>query len=965
MTGRGMTPTTLKRRLHHEAYTVALLCPLEVELSAARYMLDEEHERLSGNNQDPNTYILGSLSGHNVVLASLPKGSQGTVSAATVAIHLMRTFPAIDLRLLVGIGGGIPSKANDIRLGDVVVSAPEGTLGGVVEYDLGKETKSGFRRKGILCPPPTEWRVMMTSMESDHRIRSNRIAEFLSEMLQRYPELEEYRRPPSERDILFPSDYIHAHDGATCASCDRTKAVQRLRRTPSDESHVFYGLIASGNRVMKDGEKRDRLARESGGAICCEMEAAGLMNQFQCVVIRGIADYCDSHKNDDWHAYAAVAAAALAKEILLYTEPRCPQPSWEYEQPLPEWKANVLRRLHLCSYRDAKNRNPQRVGGTCQWFTNHHLFRSWKEGNGSGLLWISADPGCGKSVLTRYLLDEILLSSRTSIVCYFFFKDDFEDQKSLVGALCCILHQIFQQSPRLFSDSLRSRFEGDSGYIYQSFQSLWSILCDLVKELLGGQVVCVLDALDECGSEEQSQLAECLSSFYQSSTAPPRLKVLITSRPYNSIQRKFQSLENKFPTIHLHGEDEHEVQKIAGEIKTVIEHRIGELAERLQLLAEERQLLLAELTAIPNRTYLWIHLIMDTLENMITVTPGNIRASIKDLPRTLDEAYDRILCRTPDPDRARRLLHLVVAASTPLSVADMATAMAVLERESPEDRLEIEPVHRFRHSVREMCGLFITIVDSRIYLLHQTAREFLVYKEGEGLPNLDLKWKASLNPDNSEWLLAEACVRFLYSTDPRMASKDRVALISEFNRSPFLRYSATNWSSHVLLSGIEDDATVLSQIVDILRRGGGFCLWFNDDAASLLTFTPSTPLMRASWLGLRSAVKTLLQDPDIDLNYRSMRERSALSLAAQYGNATVVELLLERSRRRALFPRSTQGIDVNEEDDIGMSPLAHAAYNGNESIVGLLLNKRGVRPDIRDSKDASRYRQSRSRFRGS
>ncbi|PWY94173.1 purine and uridine phosphorylase [Aspergillus sclerotioniger CBS 115572] len=316
-------PNTLKRRLYHEAYTVALLCPLEVELSAARYMLDEEHERLQGNKQDLNTYILGSLSGHNVVLASLPKGSQGTVSAAAVAIHLLRSFPAVDLRLLVGIGGGIPSNANDVRLGDVVVSAPEGTLGGVVVYDLGKETTSGFKRKGMLCPPPIEWRGMMTSMESDHRIRSNRIAEFLSDMLQKYLGLEEYRRPPPEADILFPSEYIHVHDGMTCASCDKTKAVQRVRRTPSDESHVFYGFIASGNRVMKDGEKRDRLARESGGAICCEMEAAGLMNQFQCVVIRGIADYCDSHKNDAWHAYAAAAAAALAKEILLYMEPRC------------------------------------------------------------------------------------------------------------------------------------------------------------------------------------------------------------------------------------------------------------------------------------------------------------------------------------------------------------------------------------------------------------------------------------------------------------------------------------------------------------------------------------------------------------------------------------------------------------------------------------------------------------------
>ncbi|RAK88849.1 purine and uridine phosphorylase, partial [Aspergillus costaricaensis CBS 115574] len=310
-----------KLRLYNEAYTVALICPLEVELSAARYMLDDEHASLPRDEYDPNTYVLGSLSGHNVVLASLPKGSQGIASAATVAIHLVRTFPAIEHRLLVGIGGGIPSKDNDIRLGDVVVSAPDGILGGVVEYDLVTETTSEFRRMGISCPPPTEWRAMMTTMQSDHRVRSNRIAEFLSDMLRKYPRLGVYQRPLSETDILFPADYIHVHDGGSCVSCDATKAVQRDPRILPNESRVFYGIIASGNKVIKDGTKRDKIARESGGAICCEMEAAGIMNQFQCIVIRGISDYCDSHKNDDWHAYAAGAAAALAKEALMYMEP--------------------------------------------------------------------------------------------------------------------------------------------------------------------------------------------------------------------------------------------------------------------------------------------------------------------------------------------------------------------------------------------------------------------------------------------------------------------------------------------------------------------------------------------------------------------------------------------------------------------------------------------------------------------
>ena len=310
----------VKRRLNYGAYTVALVCPLEVEMSAARCMLDEEHERLPKDKHDTNSYILGRLSGHNVVIASLPEGSQGTASAATVAAHLTRTFPAIELRLLVGIGGGVPSEKNDIRLGDVVVSTPSGMSGGVIEYDLGKQTPTGFKRKGFLCPPPTQWRSVMTSMKSDHRMKSNRIREFLSEILQKFPQLVEYQQPPPEKDILFEPDYEHDRKEATCANCDKSRAIIRQQRVVPDKPAVFYGLIASGNRVMKDARERDLISEDSGGAICFEMEAAGLMNDFHCIVIRGISDYSDSHKNDEWHAYAAAVAAGLAKEILLYMD---------------------------------------------------------------------------------------------------------------------------------------------------------------------------------------------------------------------------------------------------------------------------------------------------------------------------------------------------------------------------------------------------------------------------------------------------------------------------------------------------------------------------------------------------------------------------------------------------------------------------------------------------------------------
>jgi nucleoside phosphorylase len=123
-------------------------------------------------NGDLNGYVLGKLSGHNVVIACLP-GTQGKGTAAIVTTNLQRTFPSIQWRLLVGIGGGVPGDENDIRLGDVVVGMPHGQHGGAVQYDLGKDTERGFKLKGFLAAPPSVLRSAVEIMRSDHMTREN------------------------------------------------------------------------------------------------------------------------------------------------------------------------------------------------------------------------------------------------------------------------------------------------------------------------------------------------------------------------------------------------------------------------------------------------------------------------------------------------------------------------------------------------------------------------------------------------------------------------------------------------------------------------------------------------------------------------------------------------------------------------------------------------------------------------
>src|SRR6266516_7806846 len=129
--------------LTYQDYSVGWICALPTEMAAAQAMLDEQHNPLQQDSHDHNTYTLGRIRAHNVTLACLLAGVTGTVSAARMATQMVSTFKSLRFGLMVGIGGGVPSQDNDIRLGDVVVSKPTETFGGVIQYDFGKTVQDG------------------------------------------------------------------------------------------------------------------------------------------------------------------------------------------------------------------------------------------------------------------------------------------------------------------------------------------------------------------------------------------------------------------------------------------------------------------------------------------------------------------------------------------------------------------------------------------------------------------------------------------------------------------------------------------------------------------------------------------------------------------------------------------------------------------------------------------------------
>jgi nucleoside phosphorylase len=293
-----MRHSSQKPALATSEYTIGwITIKAESELPAARLMLDETHKKIQING-DAFTYYPGKIGDHNVVISC--SGEAGKHQAAECAVNMMRTFRNIKIGLLSGIGGGVPSAKHDIRLGDVVVGMPDGMYGGVAVYDAGKMTAEGYELRSHLNCSPTFIRQAVGGIQSDMELGADGMAENLDKV-----RLPQYKSCDGLIDDLYEDKVLQT----------------RKPRNPANPV-VHHGLIACGDWVVKDGKGRKKLVSlVKGDVLCFEMEAAGLMNTFPYLVVRGISDYCDEHKNDGWHRYASTTAAAYCKWVLQELSP--------------------------------------------------------------------------------------------------------------------------------------------------------------------------------------------------------------------------------------------------------------------------------------------------------------------------------------------------------------------------------------------------------------------------------------------------------------------------------------------------------------------------------------------------------------------------------------------------------------------------------------------------------------------
>ncbi|KAF4853705.1 Vegetative incompatibility protein HET-E-1 [Colletotrichum siamense] len=721
---------------------------------------------------DPNAYTLGSIGGHNIAIACLPKGQIGTVSAAIVAENMLSTFPSIRFGLMVGIGGGVPRKGSDVPLGDVVVSSPTGQFGGVVQWDMGKTKDGGkFERTGSLNSPPTSLLSALSRIETQHDMNEPRIQEFLDEMTTKWPKLAAtYGKSENLVDISFKSSCHHEDkpdnvgsdsdddyedNDDECRFCDKSKI--KSRKPASRGLKIHYGLIASGNQVIKDAIFRDELNKGLGGQLLCvEMEAAGLMTNFPCLVIRGICDYADSHKNKAWQQHAAAVAAAYAKELLL-----------DHVQPAEvERERNALEQLrgqltevqnavsavgedvkqvhakfttaedkklskHILKWPSPTNYGSRqsehfrtRHEGTGQWFLSSPQYQEWNESTGR-TLYCPGMPGAGKTILTSIVINDLVSKAESNVdvgIAYVYCSFERAKEQDIEHILSSLLKQLAERAQDL-PESLRSIFEKHNNWKTKpSFRELTRTFESVCK--MFARVYILIGALDECQADGcRSSLLKTLFKQRTSREAPVHL--FATSRFIPEIEEKFEDPLKC------------EIKASEKDVRDYVSHRMSEIRVRIAKGLETE--IIDGVTQAVRGMFLLARLHLGSLRNTTPVREilsaldkfkqqsANKSSDHQVYNEAHKDAYARIDGQESKlRDLGRNVLSWIVHAVRPLTTTELNHALAVDTNRSDTD-LD-------RHNLRDtdtivsVCAGLVTFDKTsdniRLFSLHYTTQEY-------------------------------------------------------------------------------------------------------------------------------------------------------------------------------------------------------------------------------------------------
>ncbi|EXM13459.1 hypothetical protein FOTG_18088 [Fusarium oxysporum f. sp. vasinfectum 25433] len=638
-------------------YTVGWICALNSESVAAQAFLDEEHEgpRAVAQN-DNNNYALGRIGNHNIVIAVLPDGEYGTAVAAAVAREMLGSFPNIRIGLLVGYRR----------------CSRDGGRGGVFQYDFGKTIQNqSFQETGFLDQPPMVLRTAVSALKGRYDLKGHRLNDDVDMAFKKIKKRKKYSRPPASSDRLYRPDITHPpHSTEGCSVVCGDDPFHILARAERDEEDdnpaIHYGLIASANQLMKDALVRDKLAAEKG-VLCFEMEAAGLMNHFPCLVIRGICDYSDSHKNKEWQGFAAMVAAAYAKDLLRQIPPTKVEAERRISEVLNSIEtalngvqktSNVTKAIveavrsnqHVAAIKDrlsppdsstnVNHARKLRHEGTGEWFLNSAAFREWETGSRRHL-WLYGLPGCGKTVLSTTILD-YLIHIDDHITLDFFF--DFSDtmKQTVDGMLRSLVFQLYKlgiDSSRELDGLFQSHRDGRDQPATKTFLGCLHTMMRVPRKIF-----LLLDGLDE--STTRVELLKWMKDVI-STPELDHVRLIATGRPEAEFQRQIPHLVGKSNCLLL------DKAAINADIRSYVMARLEQSPEFAKWASFPSVLnqIRNEIGGKPDGMFRWAACQLDSLETCLD--REGIETALKTLPQDLNETYNRILQRIP-PERKQR-----------------------------------------------------------------------------------------------------------------------------------------------------------------------------------------------------------------------------------------------------------------------------------------------------------------------
>ncbi|KAH0539082.1 hypothetical protein FGG08_004380 [Glutinoglossum americanum] len=573
-------------------FEIAVICALQSEADAVEALFDkiwEDEGYIFGKAPgDTNTYTTGLIGRHNVVLAWMPTMGKG--SAASVASSFRSSFEGIKLALLVGICGGVPDGTGDeeVLLGDVIIGT------GVVEYDFGMQLPGTFIRKDTgednLRRPNSEIRGFLRKiggLRGRMRLMDN-TSSYLADLCKK-PGFRRVQYPGVDEDKLYKPTDRHKHYGLPrCVICDKGKddvcdkalssscidlqcgknglvprnrlinikniiarvnsgdTAALIEAAEAQQPIIYFGLIASGDTVMKSGKHRDEIAAKEK-VIAFEMEGAGVWDNFPCVVIKGVCDYADSHKNKNCQGYAAATAAACMKAFLKEWIPTDKPPQLNVRNSIEQ--DELLSKLPRADGA-AINSYARQHEPSCLRDTRVDLLRQLREWSsdlqGKCVFWLNGMAGTGKSTIARTVAREA--SKQNLLGASFFFSRGGGDRAHARMFFSTLALQLAKMSP-ILKHYICEAIAENGDIVQHGLPDQWQkLVFQPLSRLDGGQIqsptiLLVIDALDECENQEDIRLI--LQLFTEARNLQKmQLRVFITSRPEFPILNEFKAISN-------------------------------------------------------------------------------------------------------------------------------------------------------------------------------------------------------------------------------------------------------------------------------------------------------------------------------------------------------------------------------------------------------------------------------------